>query len=392
MQSILYIKYGELFLKGKNKHLFIKSLLINIKNLLQQYKQLVINSFHDAIVIDKFKQKDRLAIIHLLKQVPGIKWIIVANVIKQNYKTLCTSLVKSLKPLVKTKQTFKIITKRIDKTFIYNSMDVSKKIGGVILKNFKEWTVDIHQPSTSIYIEIKPKQIIFYHEKIAGMGGFPMGTNGRVLLLLSGGLDSPVAAKLLIKKGFVVDFLTFITPPHTSVAALNKVKKLVDIISLSSKLYQPKLYICNFTQLQHEIKHIYLSSYQITIMRRYFFRIAATLAKTNRYHAIATGESLGQVASQTIQSMDTIEKAIPDCLVLRPLLTYDKEQIIALAKEFGTYTTSIIAHADSCSLFVPTNPVTKPQDYQAIKLEKSLDLIDKLLEKTIKNNIEIYKK
>jgi thiamine biosynthesis protein ThiI len=268
-------------------------------------------------------------------------------------------------------------------------VELSAKMGGVVLNQFKHFTVDVHHPKLLINIEIKQKKAIFYFHKIKGVGGFPLGINGKVLLLISGGIDSPVAANLLLKKGLHVDFLTFISPPHTDERALDKVRKLVNILSINKTLYTPKLYIVNFTNIQHEISHIHDHSYQITIMRRFFFKIARQLAINHNYQAIATGESLGQVASQTIQSMQTIQNAVDDFLVLRPLLTMDKSEIIQLAKQINTFETSILPFADSCSLFVPANPVTKPTAHKAITLEKELEFIDSLIDNVFAKHITI---
>jgi thiamine biosynthesis protein ThiI len=268
-------------------------------------------------------------------------------------------------------------------------MEISRKLGGVILNNFKKYHVDVHKPKLHIIVEIKLKEAIFYFEKMKGCGGFPLGINGRVLMLISGGIDSPVAASLLLKKGLKVDFLTFISPPHTDDRVLDKVRTLQKILTYDGKLYKSKLYIVNFTSLQHEISHISNHSYQITLMRRYFFRIAKDLAIQNEYDAIATGESLGQVASQTIESMGTIQDSINGFLVLRPLLSFDKSEIIEMAKKMGTYDTSILPFADSCSLFVPTYPVTKPTIHGAKKLEDELPLIKGIYDNIFKKHINV---
>ena len=279
---------------------------------------------------------------------------------------------------------FKVITKRQDKSYPLNSMQVSEQLGAHILKAFNRAKVNIKNPLTKIVIEIRKKDAIIYHEKIKGTGGFPLGINGRCLMLISGGIDSPVASYLLLKKGLHVDFVTFISPPHTHKNVLKKVKKLIDILSANKKIYKPKLFVVNFTKLQHEISHIANKSYQITIMRRYFYRIAASLAKQYHYDVLGTGESLGQVASQTLESMTTIQDAIKDILVLRPLISFDKSEIIDLARKIGTYETSILPYEDTCSLFVPNNPVTKPKRTIAKDLEKQLELINFIYESTLK--------
>ncbi len=294
-----------------------------------------------------------------------------------------------LKKIENKPTTFKVETKRVDKSYVLDSLGYSRNLGGFILQNFSEWTVDVKNPKTKIFIEIKKDEFILNWRKHKAAGGFPVGINGRALMLLSGGLDSPVASRLLLKKGMKVDFLTFITPPHTSDKVIDKVKMLINKITIDSKLEKSRLYICNFTNIQHELAHISKTSYQITLMRRYFFRIAQSLAISQNYDAIATGESLGQVASQTINSINTISSVLSEKIVLRPLLCLDKSEIIKISKEIDTYDTSIIPFNDSCGLFVPQNPVTNPNKEIAEKLESELEFIDGVVEATIKNKIVI---
>jgi thiamine biosynthesis protein ThiI len=298
-------------------------------------------------------------------------------------------VITSLKKQKTDLSSFKVITKRQDKSYPLNSMEISKHIGRDILKAFNRAHVEIKNPLTKIIIEIRRQDAIIYHQKINGMGGFPLGINGRCLSLISGGIDSPVASYLMMKKGMHVDFLTFISPPHTHPNALKKVEKLVNILTVNKTIYKPKIFIVNFTKLQHEISHITNKSYQITIMRRYFYRIASELAKQYHYDVLTTGESLGQVASQTLESIVTIQSAIKDILVLRPLISFDKSEIIDLARQIGTYETSILPYADACSLFVPNNPVTKPKPMIASKLESQLELIESIYLFTLNKNVVI---
>ncbi|MDR0985425.1 MAG: tRNA 4-thiouridine(8) synthase ThiI [Mycoplasmataceae bacterium] len=390
-KEIIYIKYGELYLKGKNKMSFINCLYDSIKRLLSTFRKVTIKKEFDSTTILGFNKTNRAKIMNLLKQVPGIDLIIPAYISNLEFNEISKNINSKLQQYQDAPLTFKVETKRSNKEYSLDSMEISTKLGGTILNEYKTFKVDVHKPHLTINVEIKKGYAIFYFEKIKGRGGFPLGINGRVLILMSGGIDSPVAASLLMKKGFHVDFLTFISPPHTKEGALNKVRKLRKILTIDGKLENSRLYICNFTKMQHEISHISNHSYQITLMRRYFFRIAKSIAQVNNCQAIATGESLGQVASQTIQSMQTIQNSINDFIVLRPLLTYDKIEIINEAKKIGTFDASIIPFADSCSLFVPTNPVTKPTIRQAISLEKELTLMDKLLDFTLKNNVVIEK-
>jgi thiamine biosynthesis protein ThiI len=389
MKHIIFIKYGELNLKGKNKITFIHCLYRNLKQVLSAFADISIKQEYDATIISNIKPKDQSQIIDLIKKVPGIELIIPAFITSKTFSVLSKSLVNELKKMNIEKTTFKCNARRQDKTYKLNSMDISRKMGGVILDNFSNFKVDVHKPELNVTIEIRRNEAIFYFYRIKGCGGFPLGINGRVLMLISGGIDSPVAANLLIKKGFHVDFLTFITPPHTDEHALEKVRTLRNIITLNGKLEKSKLYIVNFTNLQHEIAHISMHSYQITIMRRYFFKIAHALALKYHYDAIATGESIGQVASQTIESMQTIQNAVNDFMVLRPLLTYDKSEIISLAKQIGTYETSILPFADCCALFVPTNPTTKPTIHTALKLESELELANSIYQSILDKYITI---
>jgi thiamine biosynthesis protein ThiI len=389
MKSIIYIKYGELTLKGKNKINFINCLFDNVKRVLLPFNKIQIIKQFDALIIKGMTSKNHDNVITILKRVPGIDLIIPAFECSKIFTKLANNIVKELQKRQLNKTTFKVNSKRADKTYPLNSMELSAKMGGVVLDNFKKYSVDVHKPQLLITIEIRHTNAIFYFEKIKGMGGFPLGINGKVLMLISGGIDSPVASYLLLKKGLHVDFLTFISPPHTDERAVDKVRQLRKILTLDHRLYKSRLAIVNFTSIQHEISHIPDHSYQITIMRRFFFKIAQKLALDGNYQAIATGESLGQVASQTIQSMQTIQNAIGDFLVLRPLLTMDKSEIIKLAKEIGTFETSILPYADACSLFVPANPVTKPTIHKAQKLEESLTLIKELLENLFQKHIAV---
>jgi len=322
--------------------------------------------------------EDDIEIINIIKRVSGIQYFVRAYVCKSNIE----DIFKCIKENLTTKEgTFKVKTKRVDKNFNLQSNQVNMELGGMILEEFKNLKVDIHNPQTLINVEIKRNQTILFFDKIKGIGGFPLGINKKILMLISGGIDSPVASNLLIKKGYIVDFITFVTPPHTNEKALDKVRKLVKV--LTKDLYEPKLYVCNFTNIQHELSHMSVKAYQITLMRRFFFRIARDLAKKEGYLAIATGESIGQVASQTTESMQTIQNAIGDFLVLRPLLTFDKSEIIEIAKNINTYDISIEPYADCCALFVPTNPVTKPTIHLAEKLESELPIAFGLYEKIL---------
>lgn len=385
IERIIYIKYGELTLKGKNRREFVTCLYNNVVKALKDFKSIKVLKQYDSMTISHIAKTKYDQVFSIMKAIPGIAYVIEGYCLKRDL----TCLHKFLKQTIENKkQTFKVLTKRNDKKYPTDSMEFSKQLGGFILANFKKLSVDIHKPDLKVNVEIKEDCFIVYFNRVKGCGGFPLGINGRVLMLISGGIDSPVAASLLMKKGFHVDFLTFVSPPHTSKEAENKVRKLIKQITFDGKLEKPLLYICKFTDLQHEIAHITNHSYQITIMRRYFFRIAQHLVKTQHYNAMATGESLGQVASQTIESMTTISQVLDNVVVLRPLLTYDKLEIIQLAEKINTYNISILPYPDACSMFVPANPTTKPSVAKAQELEGQLLLIDTIYKRVIDKHIK----
>ncbi|WEK82970.1 MAG: tRNA 4-thiouridine(8) synthase ThiI [Mycoplasma sp.] len=386
VKQIIYIKYGELTLKGKNRINFVDCLFTNIKKALINFDVKLTKAFDHTLIETS---QDLTPIIEVLKFIPGVFKIIPAYLVdSSDFNTVSNQVVNSLKNEKFT--TFKVDTKRQDKTYPLNSMEFSKQLGGVILKNFNGSKVLMNNYELLINVEIKKNEVIYYFKSINGIGGFPVGISGKALVLISGGIDSPVASALMMKKGMHVDFLTFMTPPHTSDKSLEKVKSLVKQVTLNGLIEKPKLFVCEFTHIQHELSHISDSSYQITLMRRYFLRIAQELLKQYKYDCIVTGESLGQVASQTIQSMQTIESVLdPSTILLRPLLTFDKLEIIKLAKYYQTYDISILPYADCCSLFVPKQPTTKPNKEIATKLEQELDLVEAIYRDTLKKFIKI---
>lgn len=386
MESIFYIKYGELTLKGKNRMTFVRALHRNIKSALNQFSNLTIEYFFDNLRISNIKEEQAQEILAILKFVPGIHAITKAIVIDDDVNVIKEHTLAIAKKKEADAKTFKIECRRQNKNYFLDSMQIKNIIAGNILEN-TSFKVDLHHPEMVINIEIKnDHKAIVYDEVVLGLSGLPVGSNGRVLVLLSGGLDSPVAAKLLMNRGLAVDFITFITPPHTSERALQKVRDLAKVITLNNKLCNSKLYVCDFSSLQHELTHIKKESYRITLMRRSFFRIAKAIALKHKLAAIATGESIGQVASQTLESMQTITSVLDDFLVLKPLLTYQKEEIITKAKFYQTHDLSILPYNDACLLFAPKNPVTQPTEKTAIELEQSLDLLETIEENVIKNH------
>ncbi|WP_342276067.1 tRNA uracil 4-sulfurtransferase ThiI [Spiroplasma endosymbiont of Nebria brevicollis] len=375
MIPIIIIRYGELTTKSKNRIDFIKQLKTNIKIILQDFKDIKIIHFHDRMEITDLDLALASPIISILTKVFGISSLSFAFRIEKDIAQLKTKVLELVNQQDRANfKTFKLFVTRSDKTFNMSSDEITRVIAPIIL-NKTSLTVDVINPDLKINIKINQNDIYLFANKIDGAGGFPVGSSGKVVLLLSGGIDSPVAAYKLMKRGLQVQYLHFATPPFTLPAALKKVQKLVEILA-PYNVGNKKLYICNFTNLQNEISHIKKESYRITLMRRMFVRIANIFAEKHKFLALATGEAIGQVASQTLASINVINN-VSTLPILRSLITEDKVDIINFAKKIGTYETSILPFADCCSLFVPKNPVTQPKLYECENLENQLkQLID----------------
>lgn len=349
MDKILLIKYGELSTKGGNRKFFIKVLANNI------HKALVNEEYHLQItynhIILNYQNEE---VVNLLTKIFGIHNIIKVKQLLPDYNLLKQAALGVLKD--KKISTFKVVVKRSDKDFELNSLDISRDLGAYILKNI-DLKVDVHTPDFYLKVEIRKEAFFIYEEIIPGAGGYPVGVQGTGVLMLSGGIDSPVAAFLAMKRGIKILPIYFDSPPHTSPQALAKVEKLVEIL----KAYDPslKLTVIHFTNIQETIYRKCKPEYLITLMRRMMFRLANLYADKNKAKIIITGESIGQVASQTLESISVINQVV-SIPVIRPLACFDKLEIIALAKKINTYETSILPFEDCCTIFVPKNPVIKP--------------------------------
>ncbi|MBO6042499.1 tRNA 4-thiouridine(8) synthase ThiI [bacterium] len=386
------IKYGELVLKKGNRSNFVQLLYLNIKKALSEFVDLKYEKKFDYLLINNINEKELNQILDILKFLPGINKIYQVNLLKKEADL--TNLINYINDNLITSfhHTFRVTIKRKDKSYILSSMEFAKKVASTILLVNKNLKVDLVHYDLDVYIEIHQDYFFVLSNEVIGIGGFPVSKENQTLVLISGGIDSPVAANLMLKKGFHIDFITFISPPYTSIEAKNKTIKLARKITMNGKLCKSRLFIINYSNIQNEISHLELTSYRINLMRRSFFRISEHLVKYLRYKSITTGESLGQVASQTLNSMYSISEVLHDTLVFRPLLTYDKNEIINLAKYYDTYETSILPYLDSCSIFAPNNPVTKPNVITAKELEDKLPLLLTLEDEAVKKqNMEIIK-
>ena len=372
MEKIILIKYGELTTKKANRNLFINKIYENIKDSLVNYNVKIIKN-RVRMFIETEDNIDE--IVDILKNIFGIHSIVIAYKVNTNIDEIKDNVLRIVNNI--DFNTFKVVTDRADKSFPINSMDFSREIGGLILKNIPNKKVDVHNPDYLLKIEIRDDYTYIYSKEIKALGGYPVGIAGKGLLMLSGGIDSPVAGYMAMKRGIKLECIYFESPPHTSLAAKNKVKELVSILNK----YQAdiKLHIINFTEIQEAIYKNIDPSYMITIMRRMMYRISEKVLKERNCYVLINGESVGQVASQTLTSMQVIN-SVTNIPVIRPVACLDKLEIIDISKKIGTYQTSILPYEDCCTIFLPKHPVINPRIENAIKYEDSFDyqvLIDK---------------
>ena len=376
MEKLILIKYGELTTKKDNRKFFVKTLENNIKNKLKNY-QIEIESSMSRMYIT-YNESDELEIIDNLKKIFGIHSIVICDKVNTNEGEIKNKVLKILKD--KQFKTFKISTKRSDKTFEHTSMEFNNIIGGLVLKNF-ECKVDVHNPELNLEIEIRKEGTFIYNKEFNGLGGYPVGIQGKGLLMLSGGIDSPVAGYLALKRGVNIECLYFESPPHTSLNAKNKVLKLASILNEYSG--NIKVHVVPFTKIQEEIYKNIPGNYNITIMRRMMYRIAEKFSKRRNCKIIINGESIGQVASQTLNSMVVINN-VTNMPVIRPVACLDKLEIIEISKSIKTYETSILPYEDCCTIFVPKHPIINPSLETAIEYEKLINY-EELINECIKN-------
>lgn len=382
MKKIIIIKYGELTTKKDNINFFLSTLKDNLKYSLKD-EEVVIQYDKGRMFIEA--NEDVLErVIEKLKKTFGIHEINVGYELEdnglENVKSCLLELIKDI-----SINTFKVETKRSDKNYTPNSMEISRIIGGVVLKNVPNSKVDVHKPELLINVEIRAKKAYIYFDKIKGIGGYPVGVAGKGMLMLSGGIDSPVAGYLALKRGVRIEAIYFESPPHTSEAAKNKVISLAKELSKYSGYV--KLHVINFTEIQENILKNCPHEYLVTIMRRMMYRISDEVARRNNCKVLVNGESIGQVASQTLTSMAAIN-CVTDMPVIRPVACLDKLDIIDIAKQIETYETSILPYEDCCTIFVPEHPVINPLKNLCEEYEEKLEWKE-LIKNAISNEVVI---
>ena len=377
-QSFL-IKYAEIGTKGKNRFLFEDALIKQIKHALRPVEgKFIISKESGRIYMDAQGEYDYDEVIDALQHVFGIVGICPMVQIEDNgYEDLKAQVVKYIDDAYENKNfTFKVVARRANKQYPVVSDQINRDLGEVILNAFPETKVNVHTPDVLLRVEVRHKINIF-SETIPGPGGMPIGTAGRAMLLLSGGIDSPVAGWMIAKRGVTIDATYFHAPPYTSERAKQKV---VDLAKLVAKYTGPiRLNIINFTDIQLYIYDQCPHDELTIIMRRYMMKIAETIAKENDCLALVTGESIGQVASQTMQSL-AVTNEVCELPVMRPLIAFDKQDIVDISLKIGTYETSVLPYEDCCTIFVAKHPVTKPSLKKIKNSEKKLDeKIDELM-------------
>ena len=376
----IMVRFGELSTKGKNKKEFIRILGRNIRNALRDFANLEFIIKLDHIYV-KLNDNEPDEIIRILQGISGIHAL--SLVLKtddeiNNVKKTCLELIKQ-----ENGKTFKVHSRRANKKYPIISDQINREVAGEILRN-TDLKVDVHNPDILLSIEMREEGCYIFTKTYPGAGGYPLGVGGKIMHMLSGGIDSPVAAYLLMKRGIRIECIHFASPPYTNIGVIEKLKDLLAKLNI----YQDsiRLNVVPFTKIQEMIYEVADESYAITIMRRMMFRLASELAKRRHCMAFSSGESVGQVASQTLESMYVINE-VTNMPVIRPLVTTDKLEIIDLARKLDTYDISIRPYEDCCTIFAPKNPKTKPALDKAVEYESKFDY-QSLIEEAL-NNIEV---
>ncbi len=375
--KVVIIRYSEIHLKGNNREFFESALISNIKHVLQDYTYEFARS-NARYIIRKFDESQLEQIVDAVKNVFGVHSLSVAEEVDSNVEQIKAAALA----LAPTSGSFKVNTNRADKKFPIHSMNLSADIGGDILEANPSLTVDLFHPDHVVNIDIRENGKTFvYSEIIKAVNGMPVGTAGKGVVMLSGGIDSPVAAYMMAKRGMTLRAVHFHSFPYTSMQAKQKVLDLAKLVKKYS--LRMTVDVVSFTGIQTAIHEKCPEEYMITIMRRFMMRIAEKLARMNGCGAVITGESLGQVASQTLESI-TSTNSVANIPVFRPLIGFDKDEIIEIAERIGTFKTSILPYEDCCTIFLPKKPVTKPRLDAVLKVESALD-VDTLVNNAMQN-------
>lgn len=381
MKEIILIKDGELSLKGLNRQNFEDRMIRNIKRRLKPLGEFRVKKAQSTIyIIPESEDFDFGEALKRMATVFGIAGFSRACVCEKSAEDIFGKAPVYLKETLNSVKTFKVEAKRADKSFPLTSPEISRELGGILLKNFHRLKVDVHNPDVVITVEIRDFGAYIRAGQIKGAGGLPVGTSGRAAVLISGGIDSPVAAYLMAKRGLILNAIHFASPPYTSPRAEQKVRDLLSKVAVYSGTI--RLAVVPFTEIQEEIGKKCPEDYFTLIMRRTMMRISCIIAQNDECLGLITGESLGQVASQTLPALAATD-GVCTMPVMRPLIGMDKEEIITISKKIDAFETSILPYEDCCTVFTPKHPHTRPKAGQCEAAEKNLD-IDGLIEKAVK--------
>lgn len=382
MKTRILIRYGELSTKGRNKKMFTQKLASNIKKALVDFPQVKVIPDYDFMYLDLHEAPEE-AVIEKVKPIFGIQSISPVYIVEKDMEVAKKVVLDLLSQEDLEGKTFKIMTKRSDHTFEMDTNQINLFLGDAVLEAFPEIKVQLKQPDITVRIDVRREHLMVSLKTIQGAGGLPVGTSGRVMLMLSGGIDSPVAGYLAMKRGMEIQCVHFASPPYTSPQALEKTKLLAAKIARFGGSIQ--FLTVPFSRIQEEIKKSVPEAYLMTIMRRFMLRITDQLRENARALAIANGESVGQVASQTLDSMVAIND-VTNTPIIRPVATMDKLDIIKVAEEIDTFELSIQPFEDCCTVFAPPSPKTKPKLEKARQYEARLD-IEGLIKEAVEGTV-----
>lgn len=389
MKEIVLIKNGELVLKGLNRNTFEDILIKNMRKALRDLGEFKFTKSQSTIMVESVNEEvDLDDAVEALKKVFGIAALSRACVAQKDMNDIKTAAAAYLEEELSTASTFKVEAKRSDKKFPYKSPEIARELGGYILSKFNHLKVDVHNPEITVTVEIRDNYAFVRGNNIKGAGGMPVGTSGRAAILISGGIDSPVAGYMMAKRGIELVAVHFASPPYTTELAELKVMELLRRVSKYSGPITT--YVVGFTEIQEEIRDKCPEEYFTIIMRRFMMKISERLALKQNCSALITGESVGQVASQTMYALACTDAAtqIP---VFRPCIGMDKDEIVAISRKIDTFETSIQPYEDCCTVFTPKHPKTRPRLEDVLEAEKDMDaqaLIEKAIQNTRKSVIK----
>ncbi len=390
MKEIILVKNGELVLKGLNRNTFEDVLIKNMRRHLADLGEFKFTKSQSTIMVDALEDGvDLDEAAERLEKVFGIAALSRAAVCEKDMKSIIETTKEYLKDELSCVKTFKVEAKRSDKKFPLKSPEICRELGGVILKNFNHLKVDVHNPEITVTVEVRDNYAFVRGNNIKGAGGMPTGTSGRAAVLISGGIDSPVAAYMMAKRGIELISVHFASPPYTSELAEMKVLDLLKKVAAYSGTITT--YIVPFTEIQEAIRDYCPEEYFTLVMRRIMMNTSSKIAREQNCSAIITGESLGQVASQTIYALGCTDCAA-DLPVFRPCIGMDKDEIVAISRKIGTFETSIQPYEDCCTVFTPKHPRTRPKIADVVAAEEKIENLDEMIKTAVKNARRVFVK